>query len=389
MRKDVSLLASILLVLSTNNFFAQTTNLPSVSIDLSQLQKFHSSAVGDDYYLKIRLPFGYDTAQKKYPVLYLLDGDHTFGMATDIVQYLEYDNSIPELIIVSPAYLSKKLPNEGGNNHRERDFTTTPAPWNPDPAPFKYYSFLKNELIPFMDSHFRTDTTNRTLFGYSLSSGFALFSLFQEGQPFHRYILLEGYHLPAIQWERTYAKKHKEFPVTIFSGYGMPIKDQLNFNKAVLSRHYKGLQFDTASLSSMTHFAIAGEGLTRGLKAVFGASLSDQLLAMYIKGGLRAMMAQYNRLKSRFSAPGDWNWDHLDKVGNSLVPMGYVNDAIAVFKLNAELYPANADSFSEIAWAYEKLGDKKRAIEFYKKALNINSQDDYSIQRLKKLSNNE
>ena len=60
------------------------------------------------------------------PALYLLDGDHAFAMATDIVQYLIYGGHIPDLIIVSPAYDSKKAPDEGGKNMRDRDFDMTP-----------------------------------------------------------------------------------------------------------------------------------------------------------------------------------------------------------------------------------------------------------------------
>src|SRR5690349_11196279 len=94
------------------------TSFPPVPIANSELRSIRSSIIGQDYLIKIRLPETYVDNSSVYPVLYLLDGDHAFAMATDIVQYLIYGEHIPDLIIVSPAYGSKDAPHEGGTNMR-------------------------------------------------------------------------------------------------------------------------------------------------------------------------------------------------------------------------------------------------------------------------------
>src|SRR5687767_7261734 len=99
-----------------------------VPIDNSELRYIRSAIVEEDYQIKIRLPETYEQSTATYPVLYLLDGDHAFAMATDIVQYLVYGNLIPDLIIVSPAYGSKDNPEEGGANRRDRDLVPFPLP---------------------------------------------------------------------------------------------------------------------------------------------------------------------------------------------------------------------------------------------------------------------
>src|ERR1044071_9282118 len=109
---------------------ASSSSYPSVPIANSQLSQIKSSIVGQEYQVKIRLPEEYVSTTKLYPVLYLLDGDHAFAMATDIVQYLIYGQHIPDLIIASPAYDSKKLPAEGGKNMRDRDLIFWPTPYN-------------------------------------------------------------------------------------------------------------------------------------------------------------------------------------------------------------------------------------------------------------------
>jgi len=60
----------------------------------TQVKVFHSQIIADDFYLYVSLPDDYDQSDKKYPVLYLLDGDVTFGMATSIARYLQFGNTI-------------------------------------------------------------------------------------------------------------------------------------------------------------------------------------------------------------------------------------------------------------------------------------------------------
>src|SRR5258708_16646232 len=66
-----------------------------VPIANSDLRHFKSSLLGQEYFVKVRLPEEYSEGSTLYPVLYLLDGDHAFAMATDIVQYLIYGKHIP------------------------------------------------------------------------------------------------------------------------------------------------------------------------------------------------------------------------------------------------------------------------------------------------------
>src|SRR5688572_11496039 len=135
----------------------------------SELRHIRSAIVGQDYQIKIRLPEMYEKSTATYPVLYLLDGDHAFAMATDIVQYLVYGNLIPDLIIVSPAYGSKDKPEEGGANRRDRDLVPFPLPSSTEaPGAAQFLEFFRQELIPFVESTYRIDSTSRTIWGYSL-----------------------------------------------------------------------------------------------------------------------------------------------------------------------------------------------------------------------------
>lgn len=87
----------------------------------TELKIFFSEEVKDSFYLYIRVPKNYEKENKSYPVLYLLDGDISFNMATSIVRYLQYAKDVPEIIIVGIGYGS--MMNDDKINYRERDYS--------------------------------------------------------------------------------------------------------------------------------------------------------------------------------------------------------------------------------------------------------------------------
>jgi uncharacterized protein len=236
---------------------------PQVSIANSELRHIESSVIGQDYQIKIRLPEDYANTTNLYSVLYLLDGDHAFAMATDIVQYLIYGGHVPDLIIVSPAYDSKKAPEEGGKNMRDRDFDMTPEG-------DRYLEFLQKELIPFVESNYRVSLTDRTLWGYSSSGYFALYALFQKPDLFQKYIIVDGCdNEKHSEVEMIYATRHSDLPIRLFLS-APPESDASKFFDNLSRRDYANLRAEYAQLNDIGHFAVSAEGLTKGLVSVFG-----------------------------------------------------------------------------------------------------------------------
>src|SRR5262245_18364373 len=75
----------------------------SVQIKGSERRSLQSSDTGRDYDLYIRVPSDRKSG-KKYPVLYLLDGQREFKLLDSIHGGLFYDNYIPEMVIVGITY---------------------------------------------------------------------------------------------------------------------------------------------------------------------------------------------------------------------------------------------------------------------------------------------
>jgi predicted alpha/beta superfamily hydrolase len=243
----------------------------------TQVKVFHSSIIDDDFYIYISLPDGYDETVKKYPVLYILDGDISFGMAASIARYLQFGNTIPELIIVGIGYGALK---KSKGNARNRDYTISNRRNRPGSggAP-KFRKFLQEELIPYIDDEFRTEPDDRILNGYSIGGLFALYSLFTEPDLFNRYIIGS----PHLSWDnfRIFSVQEDAFnsigdiDARMFISVGSEQSQETYFDpidKMVTlfeEKGYESLRLYTKVFDGGTHLVCPPEALSYGLVSVF------------------------------------------------------------------------------------------------------------------------
>ena len=144
---------------------APLDHLPALIGDYFALD---SQAAGHRYHIYIRYPESYAADQaRRYPTVYLLDGDSLFPYLAPHHLFLTYDDQLPEAIIVGIAYGSFAPP----ANRRDVDFGQGAE---------AFQRFLKTELIPAVEQRVRTDPARRILVGQSRSGGFVLYSAYTD-----------------------------------------------------------------------------------------------------------------------------------------------------------------------------------------------------------------
>jgi predicted alpha/beta superfamily hydrolase len=261
----------------------ETTDLstyPPVTLFGTHARTLTSTKAGIDYAISIRLPDSYTSGQKAYPVVYLLDSPFTFGMATDTTTILARGHIVPDLILIG---IGNHIASDSDwAMHRNRDYTPTPNPDHPGEggAP-QFLEFVETDLIPFTDANYRTDPTDRTLFGYSLSGTFVLYALLKRPTLFHRYIAgspaLGFADRAMFQYEMDMAQGRSALPVNLAISVCESDSDFMplyrghieEFWTLLRSRNYKGLELKTLVLAGENHFSGGASAYTRGLRAVF------------------------------------------------------------------------------------------------------------------------
>ena len=283
-------LCILFVFLSTALFFATSSGQPAhgdslssppeVEIAGTQSLHFTSSIVGQDFDLYVNIPRDYQDSSKAFPVIYLLDGQWDFPLLNAIFGEQYYDGFVPGAIVVGIAWGGK---NPNFDLLRARDLTpsaTKQAPIGGN-AP-KFLEFIKKELIPFIDTRYRTKKDDRTLMGSSLGGLFTLYTLFQETSLFNRYVLTS----PAIGWDdeviesyvKNYAPKKSQLPVRLFMAVGGLEGNETAFEKfagRLKAKKLEGLEIETRVLEGSGHSGGKAEGYSRGLQFVFAKPFVD------------------------------------------------------------------------------------------------------------------
>ena len=272
-RKSFFLASFIILTSCCWTISAQTKKFPSVEIKGSQIRSLKSKETGRDYDLYIQ-PTGELKSGKKYPVLFVLDGQWDFKLLNSVYGGLHYDKYVPEMIIVGVTYSGK---NPNYDELRAMDYTPTPETAHKgsgDAA--KFLAFLKKDVIPFVEKNYNADPNKRILMGSSLGGLFTLYAMLEEPNLFYGYVAAS----PAVTWdtdfsfrhEKQFAAKNKDLNARLYIAVGdseeltEPVKKIMEIVK---SRNYKGLKMETRILEEERHAGNKPEIYNRGLRFVF------------------------------------------------------------------------------------------------------------------------
>lgn len=114
-------------------------------------------------------------------------------------------------------------------------------------------------------------------------------------------------------------------------------------------------------------------------------SLAEIIHRHAVEGDFDGLTVAYRDYKA--THPDRWQTSEaeVNEIGYDLLNDENTNLAIAVFALNVESYPQSANCYDSLAEAYLKSGDRTKAIELYRKALEVDPRFASSIQMLSHL----
>ncbi len=265
-------LISFLMALVLTNVQAQ---YPAVAIPGSEVRKITSKIVaGQEYELQIMLPGGYKAADKKYPVVYLMDSQWDFPLVTGLYGQYYYDGFIPELIIVGVTWSGEHA---NYDSLRIRDYSPTKVDAMPQSGGAdQFLAFMKQELFPFIESNYKADGKNRTLMGCSGGGVFTLYTLFTQPELFTGYAAASP-HIPwdnevLYKYEQEFAKKRLPNPLRVYMTIGdvettRPAFEKFSANME--ARKYPSVRLQSKILEYTGHGGTKHETYARGLQYVF------------------------------------------------------------------------------------------------------------------------
>jgi hypothetical protein len=276
---------AVFLLLCSYGIEAQTKQPKTNKVCLENTEQFYLESkyvAGENYIIQVGLPIGYSPTKKSYPVLYVLDGDKSFGMTKEIADWLMWSNEIKDIIVIGISY------GEGTDiwwEKRARDYThsndtVSAKGWfESTGGADNFLKFMKNDLFPAINKNYRTNKDSTAIMGISFGGMLSSYVLFTQPEMFNGYIIIA----PPLSWnyksifklETEYFRNHKELNKTVYIAYGtLDDKDLIinptdEFIKNIQMRNYEGFKFTSRIFEGETHISVYPTALTNGLKTIF------------------------------------------------------------------------------------------------------------------------
>jgi len=339
-----------------------------------------SSVLGEDRTILVRTPPGYETNGRKYPVLYMTDGDAHIGHTSSTIQFLAQNGRMSELIVVGIT-----------NTDRTRDLTPTKATGaNAGQFPTaggadNFLKFIETEVIPQIEKTYRVEPY-RILAGHSFGGLFTVHTLITRPELFNSYVAVS----PSLQWSdeatlkraEEFFKTRKELKATLFTSLGNEPGDIGKsfeaFKQLLATTKIKGFEWDAQQLMDEDHGSVVLRSHYLGMRKVYdGWQMPRDPATGTVAGGLKGADEHYKWLSEKFGYSIPTPEALINQIGYQylLAPTPDREQAIAVFKTNVERYPNSANVYDSLAEAYEKGGQLELATPLYEKAQALGKQN--------------
>jgi uncharacterized protein len=326
-----------------------------------------STALGETRHVEVHLPASYAWAtERRYPVLYLLDGQTHGAHAVASSEFLAAQGELPELIVVSVH-----------STVRVRDFTQTdwPQGWIGGGGAAHFTRFLLTELVPRIERDYRT-APFRILAGHSASGQYALHQLATQPASFQAYLVMA----PSLDWDGGLPIRELESALPradrparfVYFAYGddfeQALAQDLRLARALAAAAPGTLRAEVRAFPEERHSALPLLGMIDGLRSLYaGYALPENLAAQ----GLAAVDAHYAALSTQLGTPVATPEAALNEVGYRLVGSERVGEAIAVFERAARENPGSANAWDSLAEALDRGGRRDDARQASRRAVEL------------------
>ncbi len=270
-----------------------------VVVEGSHRHSLRCENIGQDFFLNVALPPGYDEGKEPYPVVYASDGSQAFLAINAVVPLMQMSGELAPFITVGITYnvensrdimtlRTRELTHCNGGMEVGSDDTPEWMKKLPPAEPGgaeNFLAFINTQVKPYIQKNYNASTDDECYAGYSLGGLFGLYTLFNQPDSFSRYVIGS----PSIWWgsrdilshEQRYADAHSDLDARVYmcSGrleeregrpdkYGM-VSNMLNLAKTLEERNYQNLNLKHQVIDDETHLSGHPLALIRGLRKVF------------------------------------------------------------------------------------------------------------------------
>jgi len=383
----------VLLLVAAGCHYGETREQKSDNfISIGKKEKIRSNILDEEREIWVYVPPYSLKSNKKFPVLYLLDGDAHFHSVSGLIQVLgtgvNGTRIVPEMIVVA-------IP----NTDRTRDLTPSYSgeingksePWlKTSGGGNKFLEFIRSEFIPYVDSAYPT-SQYRTLIGHSFGGIATINALYTMPGTFDSYVAID----PSLWWDKQLLLKKAD---STFSATDLADKylylaqantlqngEETNFHFGSIKDYVKvlespkntsGIRWSYKYYPDDSHGSVPFISEYDGLRFIFKDFSPD-----YEKIGDDPQLLQRNFAQYKMTPPEDI----VNGFGYTAMGKKDFGRARKYFQMNLDSYPESSNAHDSMGELLLNEGDTTGAVKMYEKSLSLDSRNDNAKRVLNEL----
>ncbi len=337
--------------------------------------------------------------KKKYPVVYLLDGDNHFHSVVGMIRQLSSINGntiCPKMIVVGIPNTNRTrdlTPTKGKHGHPFVDSTMVADSGGGD----QFISFIEKELIPYIDATYPTEPY-RMFIGHSLGGLLVMHTLVNQPELFNAYVAID----PSMWWgdqkllhkikhmafDEKFSRKSLYLGIANTVSEGMDtvsVKKDTTFEtehiRALLALHTslhnnakKQLSYRGKFYADDNHGSVPLITEYDALRFIFDFYPLKFEPADYLnpdRDFVGKVEQHYERLSKEFGRTVKPDEEYINGLGYHFMHTKQFDKAEGFFKLNVANYPDSFIVYDCLGDFYRTIGNRERAIENYRKSIVI------------------
>ena len=347
--------------------------LPNLIIGQTIYKKLKSSKLGEERELKIQLPRNYDqNKEKRFPILVVLDGDYLFEPVAGNVDYYSYWEDIPEMIVVG---INQSSSRESDSFYDENTFL-------PAGTGASFFEFIGMELIPFLESNYRT-APFRVIMGHDYTSNFINYYLLKENPLFQGYINLSPDLAPEIETRVFNSLQKSTHPIWYYLATSTEdisaLKAKiLSFDSQLKKIDNKNIHYNFDNFEDASHYTLVGNAIPKAIEQIFETyrpiSVQDynSVLLQTSVSSFDYLVEKYKNIQILFGIDKQIRLNDFMAVYNAMEKTRNWEQMKDLSKLAVKNYPNTMLATYFEARYEEETGNPKKAMRIYQNAYGQN-----------------
>ncbi len=340
------------------------------SQDNTILKKFDSYQLNTERILKIYIPKSYEeNTDHTYPVAVIFDAEYLFDVYVANSKLFSSRDDAPEQIVVGIYQ------NQYEERYTDCDYSIDTGLPNEDSI--KFYGFIKDELLPYIDESYRTSLF-KTLVGNTLTANFINYFLLENNHEFNAYININPSYAPKIAEKLELKTQTLTEDLFYYVNSGTYLKDRQNKNINEINNllklseinkfHYKYDKF-----TNTTKTASIGQAIPSAIGFIFelfGATSKDEfetnIADLSPPEAIEYLEKKYVEIEYLFGTNLDIRESDIFMIESIIIDKNNGDYLEEFGKMINRMYPDSPMGDYYIGMYYETGYDYKKALKYYK-----------------------